>query len=93
MKEIYEKMGTIRGTRYAIKLVKRVAGWPGFAPEYRDREVCDIVFRFPHDAPEPYVQFSDAVPILDAQDIKQISSILKRVFDEKKWDTTPTSKE
>ena len=48
MKETYEKIYTIRGTRYAIKLSKTVKGMPGFAPEYTEREVCDVVFRFPH---------------------------------------------
>jgi hypothetical protein len=85
MKETYEKMGTIRGIRYAIKLEKRVKGMPGFAPEYRDEDVCDIVFKFPHDAEEPYVQFAENPPILTPKDIQQIQDLLINGFDENKF--------
>lgn len=93
MKETYEKMGTIRGTRYAIKLEKRVKGMPGFAPEYRDTDVCDVVFKFPYGEGDPYVQFEENPPILDTKDIEQILEILKREFDESKWDTPLTEED
>lgn len=85
MKETYEKQGTIRGTRYAIKLEKEVKGMPGFAPDYVDRDVCDVVFKFPHGDGETYVQFSDNPPILDKSDIEKILEIIDRKFDERKF--------
>lgn len=95
MKETYEKEETIRGTRYAIKLEKRVKGMPGFAPDYYDRDVCDIVFKFPHGDGTPYVQFADNPPILDIEDIKQIKKLLEseKEFDEKKYEYAPRTDE
>lgn len=87
MNETYEKQETIRGTRFAIKLEKRVKGIPGFAPEYRDREVCDVVFKFPHGDGETYVQFKENPPILDKADIEQILEIINRDFDESKFNS------
>jgi|CXWL01.1.fsa_nt_gi hypothetical protein len=87
MKETYEKMGTIRGTRYAIKLTKDVKGMPGFAPDYSERDVCDVVFKFPHGEGTPYVQFSENPPILELTDINQIKKLLEseNEFDESKY--------
>lgn len=85
MKEFYEKSESIRGTRYAVRLVKRVKGMPGFAPDYRDRVVCDVVFKFPHGEGETYVQFEDNPPILEKSDVEQILEVIKRDFDESKF--------
>lgn len=85
MKETYDKLHTIRGTRYAIKLEKRVKGMPGFAPEYRDIEVGDVVFKFPHGDGETYLQLEENPPILEKKDIEQILEIFNRDFDETKW--------
>lgn len=78
-------MSTIRGTRYAIELIKRVKGMPGFAPEYRERKVCDIVFNFPHGDGETYVQFEENPPILNERDIKQILESINEPFDKEKF--------
>jgi len=80
MEKKYTKMSTIRGTRYAIELTKRVKGIPGFAPEYRDRKVCDVVFRFPHGDGETYVQFTESPPVLDFSDVKQILETFEEPF-------------
>ena len=86
MEELYWKMESIRGTRYAIELTKRVKGTPGFAPEYRDRKVCEVVFKFPHGDGETYVQFAENPPNLDKEDIEQILEVIGREFDESKFD-------
>ena len=86
MQEKYTKMSTIRGTRYAIKLTKEVKGIPGFAPEYRTYNVCDIVFKFPYEDSEPYVQFFESSPTLDVKDIEQITDLLKSEFEESKYE-------
>lgn len=80
MEEKHEAMGTIRGTRYAVKLTKTVKGMPGFAPEYREVEVCDVVFKFPHGDGETYIQFKNNPPILEQTDIEQILEIMSREF-------------
>lgn len=78
-------MESIRGTRYAITLIKRVKGMPGFAPEYRDRKVCDVVFKFPYGDGETYVQFEENPPNLDKEDVKQILETIDEEFDENKF--------
>lgn len=85
MKETYEVMHTIRGTRYAIKLEKRVKGIPGFAPEYKDKDVCDVVFNFPHGEEARYIQFTDNPPILEKEDVEQILTVMNREFKEEDW--------
>ncbi len=85
MKEEYKKMGTIRGTRHAVELTKEVKGMPGFAPEYYDVKVCDVVYKFPHGEGEPYAQFHDSSVILDESDVQQILNLLKASFDESKF--------
>ena len=80
MEKTFNKMGTIRGMRYAIQLTKRVKGMPGFAPEYRDREVCEVVFNFPHGDGETYVQFADNPPNLDRDDVVQLLAVIDRGF-------------
>jgi hypothetical protein len=86
MEELYWKMESIRGTRYAIELTKRVQGMPGFAPEYRDIKVCEVVFKFPHGDGKTYVQFEENPPNLDKEDIEQILEVIDREFDESKFD-------
>lgn len=82
MEEIYWKMESIRGTRFAVELSKRVKGMPGFAPEYRDIKVCEVVFRFPYGKGETYVQFFENPPNLEKSDIQQILEVIDRDFDE-----------
>lgn len=85
MEKINSAMGTIRGTRYSTQFVKRVKGMPGFAPEYRDRKVCEVVFRFPHGDGETYVQFSDNPPILDRSEIEEILAVIDTPFSEENF--------
>lgn len=85
MEKHYKAMGTIRGTRYAVQLVKRVKGMPGFAPEYRDMEVCEVVFKFPHGDGETYVQFHKDPPILTREDVEEVLTVFDEPFEESKF--------
>lgn len=93
MKEFKRIMGSIRGTRHSIELVKRVKGMPGFAPEYRDYVVGEVVFNFPHNEECVYLQLEDNVPILEKEDVKHILEIMNRKFNKKDWDNLPDNKE
>lgn len=85
MEETYQKEKTIRGTRHFVRLVKRVKGMPGFAPDYYDKEAGEVVYKFPHGEGEPYYQCFEPPPILDEKDIQQILKLLQIPFDESKF--------
>lgn len=75
----------IRGCRYAITLTKEVKGMPGFAPEYYNAVVGDVVVKFldrldRNDGSEPYFQCFKSPPILLPEDIEEILSLMKRGF-------------
>jgi hypothetical protein len=78
-------MYSIRGTRRAIKLTKEVKGMSGFAPEYRNIEVGEVVFNFPHDEKCVYFQPSDNPPILEKEDIEKILEVMERKFNKNDW--------
>jgi hypothetical protein len=78
MEKTYVKMETIRGTRYAIKLTKEVKGIPGFAPEWKTRNVGEVVYYFPHGNPKPYLQFFGEPPTLEIEDIKELAVLLRQ---------------
>lgn len=87
MEEKKEIMHTIRGDRRAIKLVKECKNIPGFAPEYYDVEVGDVVFNFPHNEDCVYFQPADSPPILEKEDVEQILEIMNRRFNPEDWKT------
>ena len=77
-----KKMSSIRGTRFYYKVIKEVENTPGFAPEYYDVEVCDIVVKF-LDGEQPYIQFSDDCPnIITIEEMEEITNIAKEGFKE-----------
>ena len=82
MKKKYDIMHNIRGTRYAIILSKEVKGMPGFAPDYYEYEIGDLVVKFRDDILEngAYLQCHEAPPILDADDLKEILALMERGF-------------
>lgn len=83
MIEKKKNLGTIRGTRHSIELTKRVKGIPGFAPEYSDYLVGEVVFNFPHNEERVYFQPSNNPPnVWDKEDIEQILEIMNRPFNE-----------
>ena len=87
MKEEKTIMHTIRGTRRAIKIIKECKGLPGFAPDYYDMEVGEVVFNFPHDEECVYFQPSNNPPnIIEKEDVEQILEIMNRKFDPKEWE-------
>ena len=80
-------MHTIRGTRRAIKLVKEVKGMPGFAPDYYEMEVGEVVFNFPHDEECVYFQPSNNPPnVVEIKDVEQILEVMNRKFEPKEWE-------
>lgn len=86
MKEEYKILGTIRGTRHSIELTKEVKGMPGFAPDYYDLIVGEVVFNFPHDEECVYFQPDSSPPnVWDKEDIEQILEIMNRPFDKENW--------
>lgn len=86
MKEKKKILGTIRGTRHSIELTKTVKGIPGFAPEYVDYIVGEIVFNFPHDKECVYFQPSSRPPnVWEKEDIEYILEVMNRPFNEEDW--------
>lgn len=86
MKEIKKNLGTIRGTRHSIELIKRVKGMPGFAPDYYDLIVGEVVFNFPHDEECVYFQPDSNPPnVWEKEDIEQILEIMGRPFNKEDW--------
>ena len=79
MKKEYTTFRCIRGTRYDIALTKRVEGMPGFAPEYRETDVCKICVKYLGSEP-PFVQFFGEPPNLEIDEVKEILTLLKRGF-------------
>lgn len=82
MEEKKRNLGTIRGTRHSIEFIKRVKGIPGFAPEYRDYLVGEVVYNFPHGEECVYFQPDDNPPILEKEDMEQILEAMNRPFNE-----------
>ena len=81
MKKEYKKEHNIRGVRYAIALTKEnIKGMPGFAPDYFDKEVGDVVIRYLDFA--PYFAPSDNPPNLEIEDVEEILRLLKSEFKE-----------
>lgn len=81
MEEEKKILETIRGTRHSIELTKRVKGMPGFAPDYYDLIVGEVVFNFPHDEECVYFQPSDNPPnVWDKEDVEQILEIMNKPF-------------
>lgn len=81
MKEEKKILGTIRGTRCSIELTKEVKGMPGFAPDYLEYIVGEVVFNFPHDEECVYFQPGDNPPnILEKEDVEQILEVMNRPF-------------
>jgi hypothetical protein len=85
MKEEKKSLGTIRGTRRSIELTKRIKGMPGFAPEYIDSVIGEVVFNFPHDEKCVYLQLEDGCPILDKEDLEYILEVMGREHNEKDY--------
>jgi len=89
MEKKYEKLFNIRGCRYAIKLTKRYKGIPGFAPEYHNIHIGDVVVKF-LDGESPYFQTSDSTHIvLQREDIEEIKELMDIGFIEEQF--TPTT--
>lgn len=87
MNEEKKKLGTIRGTRYSIELTKTVKGIPGFAPEYTDYVVGEVIFNFPHGEECVYFQPDSNPPnVWEKEDIEQILEIMNRTFNEKDFE-------
>ena len=82
MKTEYTTFRYIRGTRYDIALTKQVEGMPGFAPEYRDVDVCKICVKY-LDGEPPFVQFFNEPPNLEINEVKEILQLLKTGFRKK----------
>ena len=84
MKKEYKKERNIRGIRYAITLTKEnIKGMPGFAPDYYDKEVGDVVIKYLDFA--PYFQLTDNPPNLEVEDVEEILSLLKSDFKEEEF--------
>ena len=86
MEKEYKTSHNIRGTRYDIILTKDVRGIPGFAPDYRTKEVCHVCVKYLK-GEAPFLQFFEEPPNLKISDVKEIMSLLKRGY--KKTDFTP----
>lgn len=90
MTEEKKIMGTIRGDRCSIELTKTVKGIPGFAPEYSNYVVGEVVFNFPHDKECVYFQPSNNQPnVWDKEDIEQILEIMNRPFNKEEFNLPP----
>lgn len=89
MKKEYKALGTIRGTRYFVEVIKTCKGIPGFAPEEYDRKVCDVVFNFPHGEEGVYFQFDDRCPTLEQSELEELLSISKEEFKEDNFHFEP----
>lgn len=75
-----KKMGSIRGTRFYYQVIKEVENTPGFAPEFYDIEVCDVVVKF-IDGENPYIQFSDDCPnVITIEEMIEITECAKKGF-------------
>ena len=79
MKKEYKIENSIRGDFHRISLTKRYKGMPGFAPDYHDIVIGDIVVMFRDE--EPYFQTSsDTFKVLQLEDIIEIKDLLERGY-------------
>ena len=77
---------SIRGSRFAFKVMQTNKGIPGFAPEIYEAEVCDIVVKY--DAVEgdvPYLQFHDFSGTLSAKELEEIQRKMNGGYNEEEF--------
>lgn len=71
-------MNTIFGARHSYGITKQCKGMPGFAPEYYDAELGELVVSYKDH--KPYWQIFNEPPNIEIEELNEINEKMKLGF-------------